>query len=681
MAHKILVIDDNKSNLTTIEAILQNNLTNCTVLIAQSGKEGIKIAKKEQPDTILLEVIMPDMDGYETCKRLKENKSTKHIPVIMITAVDTNTESRIKGLNTGADAFLYKPIDPAELLAQVKVMLRINEAEKEWRKIENEYKLLFNQVADPIVIFDQKTKMIIDCNTAMINKYGYSFEELLEMTPLELHLPKEDFERVKINIDNKEDFSAKEYQHKGKDGTIFYVETHSSEVVYKGHDAWITIIRDINERKQVEDKLRESEEKFRSLFSTMTEGVYLHEIIYDQKGEAFDYRIIDTNPASEKHLNIKPEDAIGKLATELYETEGAPYLDIYAKVAKTGIHFQFEEYFPPLKKHFHISVYSTEIGKFATIFFDITDRKQKEIELIKAKETAEENKKLLNETGRIGKVGGWEFNIDTLKSTWTEETYLIHEVDFNYDPNVEKGINFYTSTSKPIIDNALGRAIKFGEPFNLELEIITAKNNLRNIHTIGKADLENRRVYGFFQDITERKQAEEELQDSKDYLDKIINTVASPLFVKNEKHEFSLVNDALCSLLNLRAEELIGKTGFEHFPEEQMKVFIAKDQEVLSSGIENINEEQLTDGTGKIRTIVTRKTLYTDPAGNKFLVGVINDITERKQAEEALTKKMDEMQRFHNLTVDRELIMIDLKKEVNELLKKSGLDEKYTIVG
>ncbi|MFC2121116.1 PAS domain S-box protein [Bacteroidota bacterium] len=825
-------------------------------------------------------------------------------------------------------------------------------------------------------------------------------------------------------------------------------------IINRGGECLINAI-DITERKQVEDEFRKSEKKFHSLFSSMTEGVYLHEIIYNQKGEAIDYRIIETNPASEKHLNIKPEDAIGKLATELFETDEPPFLDIYAKVAKTGIYFQFDEYFPPLKKHFHISVYSTEKGKFATVFFDITDRKQKEIELIKAKEKAEENKKLLIETGRIGKVGGWEFNIDTLKSTWTEETYLIHEVDFNYDPNVEKGINFYTSTSKPIIDNAVGRAIKFGEPFNLELEIITAKNNLRNVHTIGKADLENRRVYGFFQDITERKQAEkklreikneykllfnqiadpivifeqktkkiidcntvminkygysyeellemtplelhpteediervkinidnkedfspneylhmgkdgnifyvethsseiihkghkawitiirditerkqaeeklaeseekykalyensplpyqslnedgsfndinpawlsnlgyeqdevigkfykdflhpdwkthfetnfpalkkhgyahnvnykirhkkghyldisfegriayhpdgsfkqtycvfqditdkklaeenllknqyylskaqemgkigtweldiitnnliwtdeaykifgvqigtkmtyelflntvhpddrvfvhkkwstalkkepydiehrllingnirwvrqkaefefdtkgeaikaigfsqditerkqaeEELQDSKDYLDKIINTVASPLFVKNEKYEFFLVNDALCSILNLRADELIGKTGFEHFPEEQFKVFIARDQEVLSSGIENINEEQLTDGTGEIRTIITRKTLYTDPAGNKFLVGVINDITERKQAEEALTKKMDEMQRFHNLTVDRELIMIDLKKEVNELLKKSGLDEKYTIVG
>jgi PAS domain S-box-containing protein len=145
----------------------------------------------------------------------------------------------------------------------------------------------------------------------------------------------------------------------------------------------------------------------------------------------------------------------------------------------------------------------------------------------------------------------------------------------------------------------------------------------------------NGRINGILssaQDITERKQAEEALQASQDYLDKIINSLASPIFVKDDKHKFCLVNNAFCSLLNLPVEKVIGTTGFEYFPEDQMKVFIAKDQEVFETGKENINEEFLTDGTGKIRTIVTQKTLYTDSVGSKFLVGVISDITERKKA-------------------------------------------------
>ena len=142
-------------------------------------------------------------------------------------------------------------------------------------------------------------------------------------------------------------------------------------------------------------------------------------------------------------------------------------------------------------------------------------------------------------------------------------------------------------------------------------------------------------------DISELKQTEKALQASKDFLDKIINSVASPIFVKDDQHRFFLVNDALCSLLNLPVEKLIGTTGYEYFPEEQMKVFIAKDLEVFITGKENINEEQLTDGTGKIQNIVTRKTLYTDTEGNKFLVGVINDITENRKKEiELITAKV-----------------------------------------
>ncbi len=121
-------------------------------------------------------------------------------------------------------------------------------------------------------------------------------------------------------------------------------------------------------------------------------------------------------------------------------------------------------------------------------------------------------KQLLSESEKIGKVGGWEFNIDTLKQNWTEETFHIHEVDLNYDHTVENGINFYTADSKPIIENAVRRAIEFKEPFDLELKIITAKGNLRHVHTIGKIDLPNRKIIGFFQDITGRKNAEEEIK-------------------------------------------------------------------------------------------------------------------------------------------------------------------------
>jgi signal transduction histidine kinase/DNA-binding response OmpR family regulator len=120
---------------------------------------------------------------------------------------------------------------------------------------------------------------------------------------------------------------------------------------------------------------RKTMQKFYSLFSSMQEGVYLHEMIYDEKGEAVDYRIVEANPSSERILNIKVTDAIGKIATELYQTNEPPFLEIYAKVAESGVPCTFDHYFEPMHKYFHISVYSPERGIFATAFSDITERK------------------------------------------------------------------------------------------------------------------------------------------------------------------------------------------------------------------------------------------------------------------------------------------------------------------
>ena len=134
---KILTIDDKEDNLILLKALLTSLIPGCAVIEARSGRTGMEKAIEQQPDAILLDIRMPEMDGYEVCRQLKADETTRHIPVIMLTAIDRNSSHKVMGLESGADAFLTKPIDEMELVAQVKAALRIKKAEDFLRKEKN----------------------------------------------------------------------------------------------------------------------------------------------------------------------------------------------------------------------------------------------------------------------------------------------------------------------------------------------------------------------------------------------------------------------------------------------------------------------------------------------------------------------------------------------------------------
>ena len=139
--------------------------------------------------------------------------------------------------------------------------------------------------------------------------------------------------------------------------------------------------RDITALVRAEETLRKRNAEIRSLYESMTELVVLHEVVYDADGKALDYRIIECNPAFERITGISQSKAVGALASEVYGTGEAPFLDLYARVAESGEPIEFETEFAPLGKHFHISAFSPEKGQFATLTSDITDRKNAEGEL------------------------------------------------------------------------------------------------------------------------------------------------------------------------------------------------------------------------------------------------------------------------------------------------------------
>jgi len=140
-------------------------------------------------------------------------------------------------------------------------------------------------------------------------------------------------------------------------------------------------------------------------------------------------------------------------------------------------------------------------------------------------------------------------------------------------------------------------------------------------------------IVGVIRDITDIKRMEIEVEGSRRYLDKIINSVADPIFVKDRQHRWVLLNDALCKFMGYERTMLIGKSDYDFFPKAEADVFWQKDEEVFRSRVENVNEERFTDASGVTHTIVTKKTLYRDSDLEEYIVGVIRDITEKKRLE------------------------------------------------
>jgi len=323
------------------------------------------------------------------------------------------------------------------------------------------------------------------------------------------------------------------------------------------------------------------------------------------------------------------------------------------------------------------------LGNVAT---DITARKlaEKEIEEIQQK---------LESAIRIGKIGYWSWDIIHDEVYWSDLMFEIYDVDKNtplkYNSVLDRvhpdDREFHNTLTKQRIEN------KSNAPFEYRIKWRdnTVKYVMVQMEVVDDEAGNAIKFQGTVIDITKLKEAEEQITKSKKYLDNIINNIGDPVFVKDEQSNLLLVNDAFCAIFNLEKDEIIGNTLAKNVPIEEREVFFKIDKQVLATGIENINEESLTVNNNTKRIISTKKTRFIDDNGNKFLIGTIRDITDRKNAEieiekhknhleelvtlrtEEIEAKNTELQRINKLFVGRELKMKELKKIIKELQLKN----------
>lgn len=334
---KILAIDDNLDNLVILKALIMDAFFGAEVFLAQSGQKGIEIGESEDPDIILLDVIMPGMDGFEVCKRLKSDIKLRDIPVVFITALKGDRDNRVKALDCGAEAFLSKPVDISELTAQIRAMLKIRDINKLKRnekevlaalveektkelkesnrktiqlleavkQSEERFQLLFNKAPLGYQSLDIDGRFI-EVNQKWIDTLGYAKNEVIGKWFGDFLCPEyvEGF-RQRFPIFKSQGFIHSEFEMLSKDGQRLFIAFDGKIGYSDSGDFKQThcILQDVTEQRKAEKALLESEERYRQL-SEQTR-TFTWEV--DENGL---YTFVDH--VSEKVLGYHPEELIQK---------------------------------------------------------------------------------------------------------------------------------------------------------------------------------------------------------------------------------------------------------------------------------------------------------------------------------------------------------------------------------
>ena len=254
--NRVLIVDDNPANLQVLGKILDGE--GYDLAFAMSGEQAIEMVMDIPPDIILLDVIMPGIDGFETCEKIKNQPNLIEIPIIFITAMDS-IEAKTRGVNVGAVDYITKPFDGQEVLSRVKTHLMLRQTLIQKENLSSHLLAIFNSVSDGIAAFDENL-IITQANFVFGNILGFDAEELVrkninDIIPEQLKVIASTIEEtIKSGIEvrhTKIDFDNNIGEHK----TIIYTTAPLSGNG-NNHAEGIVVFRDITQLTQLEEEVK-----------------------------------------------------------------------------------------------------------------------------------------------------------------------------------------------------------------------------------------------------------------------------------------------------------------------------------------------------------------------------------------------------------------------------------------
>ena len=693
---KVLHIDDSEDFLILFKLKFAKELE---ILSLSDSTKTLDMLKKEKFDAVIADYEMSGLNGLDLLKKIK--KEYPEIPVIIHTGQGSEKIARDAFLHGASDYFtkdIHEFAWNERLVNSIRKAIstiksnrnkveRINHLNSILRSIRNVNQLI-TQVKDRtklikgaceklvetrgfygawIVLLDENSRLLQHAR----ENVGESFDMVLQnlekgIIPLCFDCTRKNNHLCRIEsrkaycgdcpVNRESTDSAALTTHLKYNSTTYgyitvylptkYVNDKEETELFcelAGDISYALYTIELSEKHRVaEEKIRKSEEKFRKLFNSMTEGVCLHRILYDKEGKPVDYVILDVNESYEKIIGIKKEGAAEKRASQLYGTDNPPYLDIYATVAETGEPEYFETYFPPMDKHFNISIFSPQKGQFATVFSDITERK-------KTEEEKDKLNILLQAVLSQAPVGIFAVEGDTENFrilVENEESVRLlgqklkgHENEiFNPDFKMAKFLQLDEKKEINLLDIPLVKVVNQKENISSEMYIrrINGKEIPIEVQAAPIFDKEGniKGSLAIFWDITQRKMFENIIQKSEIKFRTLFDISADAIMIIDLEKGIIEVNKKAMELYQYNYQEFL-KLSISDIDTPEESLFIGeRKKKILKNGsLLFRTKHKKKDGT--IFPVEVNTRLF-EHEGKKAIIASCRDLTVRYEAEKAL---------------------------------------------
>lgn len=661
----ILVVNDTPEVLELLAVMLKRE--NYSVITADNGESAINIAFGLNPELIISDVVMPEMDGLDICRHLKSDPRTMHIPLLLVSAVRTDDEDSLDGLIAGADDYLPVPFRRQELLVKVAKLI-------ERYRIERHYRELVEFSPDIIITKDMAGN-ITSINKAGEEFFGMSAAEIIGKNFVELVGE----EAAQLGNEATEKLEAGQpirTVYRLPDAKGMMCEQEAILILItdaKGEPTGVrSVIRDITERKLAKDLLRESEGKYKELVENLNDVLY----ITDEYG-VFTY----LSPAVQNLTGYSPSQLLGYFYFNLVHPEDKDSIEEHfenVKDARSGViecrWLTKEKAVRWVRSSDRAIIRDDQFLGWRGLVTDITERKEAEVALqqseVRYRDLFENANDLIYTHDMQGNFTSLNKTGERITGFTREEAILMNIANVVHPDDLERAKEMIArkSSHQDTTTYELAIITKSGERADLEV-------STRLIYQDGVPVA----VQGIGRDITERKRTEEALHKEREFLNAVLNNIGEGVIACNEVGKITLSNRATQETysiydLPIPAEQwsreygLYQSDGETLMPLEQNPLYRA----LMGEHVRNAEMMIAPIGSNQKRTVQASGQAIFDSNAQKIgAVVALHDTTDRVEAESRMIASVQQLETLTALAT-----AIKDVNELDELLK--GLADAIT---